>query len=50
VLLCAVAGLAGMALGSFLGNTIFKKLHADHLRKAMYIMMAVAGLVMLLEG
>lgn len=50
VLLCAIAGLAGMALGSILGNTIFKKLHADHLRKAMYIMMAVAGVVMLLEG
>lgn len=50
VLLCSLFALAGMALGSILGNTIFQKLHADHLRKAMYAMMAVSGLVMLLEG
>ena len=50
VLICAIFALAGMALGSFLGNTIFKKLHADHLRKAMYAMMAVSGVIMLLEG
>lgn len=50
VLLCAVFALAGMGLGSALGNTVFKKLHADHLRKAMYAMMAVSGLIMLLEG
>lgn len=49
VLVCAVFALTGMALGSFLGNTIFKKLHADHLRKAMYAMMAVSGLIMILE-
>lgn len=48
VLLCALFALAGMGLGSFLGNTVFQKLHADHLRKAMYIMMAVSGGIMLL--
>ncbi len=50
VLTAAIFALAGMGLGSFLGNTIFQKLHADHLRKAMYAMMAVSGVVMLLEG
>lgn len=49
VLICAVFALTGMALGSFLGNTIFQKLHTDHLRKAMYAMMAVSGLIMLLN-
>ena len=50
VLLCAVAGILGMSLGSILGNTIFKKLPVDYLRKAMYIMMAVSGAIMLLQG
>lgn len=49
VLFCSAAGLVGMALGSALGNTIFKKLRPDYLRKAMYIMMAIAGIVMLVE-
>lgn len=50
VLVCALFALAGMALGSRLGNTIFQKLHADHLRRAMYIMMAASGVIMLLES
>lgn len=50
VLTAAIFALTGMGLGSFLGNTIFKRLHADHLRKAMYAMMAVSGVIMLLEG
>ncbi|MCD7769418.1 MAG: sulfite exporter TauE/SafE family protein, partial [Oscillospiraceae bacterium] len=48
VLLCAAVGLAGMLLGSLLGNTIFRKINADTMRKAIYVMMAVSGVVMLL--
>lgn len=48
VLLCAAVGLAGMLLGTKLGNTVFQKINADTMRKAIYVMMAVSGVVMLL--
>ncbi|MCD7748486.1 MAG: sulfite exporter TauE/SafE family protein [Oscillospiraceae bacterium] len=48
ILLCAAVGLAGMLLGSLLGNTIFKKINSDTMRKAIYAMMAVSGAVMLI--
>lgn len=47
LLLFSAIGLAGMLLGSFLGNHLFRRLRAESIRRAMYIMMLVSGIVML---
>lgn len=49
VLLFSAVGLLGMALGTVLAGTIFKRIHAETMRRAIYGMMALSGLVMLLE-
>ncbi len=48
-LIFSAVGLAGMALGTVLAGTVFKKMNADTMRKGIYIMMGVSGLIMLLE-
>lgn len=48
VLVYAAVGLGGMALGTVLGNTIFRRINADWMRKAIYAMMALSGVCMLL--
>ena len=48
VLLCTAVGFGGLILGNFLGNYIFKRIDIDFIRKAIYVMMAVSGAVMLL--
>lgn len=50
VLVCALAGLAGMALGTLLGNTVFQRLKAETLRKAIYTMMSLSGAVMVCDA
>jgi hypothetical protein len=47
VLIYAAVGLCGMALGTVLANTVFQRINADTMRKAIYGMMALSGLVML---
>ena len=48
VLLYAAAGIAGMALGSVLGNRVFQKVNDRFILRAMYLMTAVSGLTMLI--
>jgi hypothetical protein len=49
VLIYAAVGLCGMALGTVLGNTVFQRINANTMRKAIYAMMALSGIVMLLK-
>ena len=49
VLSCAVFGLAGMAVGTFIGKKIFDRIHAATIRKIIYVMMAVSGIIMIAE-
>jgi uncharacterized membrane protein YfcA len=49
VLLYSAIGLCGMALGTILGNTVFQRINANTMRKAIYAMMALSGIVMLLK-
>ena len=50
VLICSAVAIAGMILGTYIGKRIFDKINADTMRKFIYIMMAVSGIVMLLES
>ena len=47
VLLCTAVGLSGLVLGNILGNYLFKRVDIGFIRKAIYCMMAVSGLIML---
>ncbi len=47
VLLCTAVGLGGLVLGNFLGAYIFRRISIDFMRKAIYCMMAVSGVLML---
>ena len=46
----AALGLAGIALGVFLGRRVFRKLDAGRLRFVVYIFMAVSGVITLVKG
>jgi len=46
VLLCSAFAAVGMVLGTYLGSTVFRRISADTMRKAIYGLMAVCGLVM----
>ena len=48
VLVCTAVGFGGLFLGNFLGHYIFKRIDIDFIRKAIYCMMAVSGIIMLL--
>ena len=48
VLVCTAVGFGGLFLGNFLGIYIFKRIDVEFMRKAIYVMMAVSGVVMLL--
>ncbi len=50
VLMCSAVAIVGMILGTWVGKRIFDRINADTMRKIIYIMMAVSGLVMLLEA
>ncbi len=43
-----VVGYIGLFLGNLLGTYVFKRVNIDFIRKAVYVMMAVSGLVMLI--
>ena len=46
----AALGLAGIALGVFLGRRVFRKLDAGRLRFVVYIFMTVSGVITLVKG
>ena len=50
VLLCIPVTIAGMLIGNALGKKIFDRINADTLRKLIYIMMAISGIVMIIES
>ncbi len=50
VLLCSAVAVSGMILGTWLGKRIFDRINANTMRRFIYILMAVSGLVMLLEA
>lgn len=50
VLICSAVAIVGMILGTFIGKRVFDRINADTMRKMIYIMMAVSGIVMLLEA
>lgn len=41
-------GLAGLLLGNWLGELVFKRVDVDFIRKAIYVMMALSGAAMVL--
>ncbi len=47
-LIFSAVGLGGMALGTFLASAVFKRMDADMMRKGIYALMAVSGVIMLL--
>ena len=47
VLTATAVGFGGLILGTLLGSTIFKRISIDFMRKAIYCMMAVSGVLML---
>ena len=47
VLVCTAVGFGGLLLGNLLGNYIFKRIDIDFIRKAIYCMMAISGVIML---
>lgn len=50
VLLLSVSALPGIAAGSLLGAYFFRKLNGQLLKKAVYLVMLVTGLMMLIAG
>ena len=50
VLVCTAVAMAGMVLGTWLGKRVFDRINAELMRKLIYVMMAVSGLIMLLEA
>ena len=48
VLLCSAFAVVGMALGTYLGSTVLRRISADAMRKTIYGMMAACGLAMIL--
>lgn len=50
VLVCSAVAIAGMILGTYIGKRIFDRIHAETMRKCIYVMMAVSGTVMLFEA
>lgn len=50
VLICSAVALVGMIAGTFIGKKIFDRINADTMRRTIYIMMAVSGIVMLIEA
>ena len=50
VLVCTAVAMAGMVLGTWLGKRVFDRINAELMRKLIYVMMAVSGLILLLEA
>ncbi len=50
VLVCSAVALVGMVLGTWAGKKVFDRINGDIMRKLIYIMMAVSGIIMLLEA
>ena len=48
VLLCSAFAVVGMALGTYLGSTVLRRISAGAMRKTIYGMMAACGLAMIL--
>ena len=46
----ALIGAGGIALGVYLGRRVFRSLNADRLRVAVYLFMAVSGVITLIRG
>ena len=44
VLIGLATGVIGMAIGTFIGKTVFKRMNAKLLKKAVYGFMAVSGI------
>ena len=49
ILLCAI-GVVAVYLGTLIGKRIFSRLDANALRRAIYLLMAVSGLILLFES
>lgn len=48
-LIFSAVGLGGMALGTVLAGTVFRRMNADVMRKGIYIIMGISGIIMLVE-
>ena len=47
VLLASSVSLVGMVFGTYMGKKLFDKMNADAVRKAIYILMAVSGVILI---
>lgn len=50
VLLAVVAGVFGMLAGTYIGKKIFDRIDANTMRKATYVLMAVSGVILVVNA